>query len=175
MFFKVQLLCQYQDLRGNLTGYDHDSIAIRGHNVTGIHFHSIAYHRDACAGNTIMPRRSCRINTGSVDRESNLAQIGNVAHASINYSAGKVARRHRRAHQTTHAGDVHPILQGHNIDRVLRSLVNCSQHRGERIRIVVFFFHHLYGDGVAGELCIEDWLHVVGHVHALTGELLNGI
>ena len=55
VFFKVQLLCQYQNLSSDFPGNDHDPVAIRCDNVAGIHSHSVTLNRSACACNPIMP------------------------------------------------------------------------------------------------------------------------
>src|SRR6202167_5874134 len=145
VFFEVQLLRQYQDLRSDLPGYDHDSIAIRGDDVAGIDLDSVTHDWNSRARNPIVSGGSGRDDAARIDGESNFAQIGYVTHASVDDRACEFARRHGRAHQPTHPCNVSPILHGHHIHRVFGSLVDRGEHRGVCIGIVIFFLHHLYG------------------------------
>ena len=110
-----------------------------------------------------------------IDRESNLAQIGNITHASVDDRACEFARRHGRAHQPTHPCNVRPILYRHHIHRVFGSLVDRGKHRGECIGIMILFLHHLYGYRVPANFVVKMGCMWWVIYMSLSGELLNRV
>ncbi len=91
MFLHVHVLGDRQHLGGFSAGNHYHSIGIRGHDVPGVHGHTIANDRKICSDESIVIHDCRRRRPQGKNRESKFLQISDIADASINHGAGKVS------------------------------------------------------------------------------------
>ena len=128
MFFEIHVLSHGQNFsRFGARDRDHP-VRVGDDEVTCVDRHSIADHTDVCARKAIVADRGRRHDAQCENRKTNFLQVGDVAHATINYRSGKISCCHRCSHQSSHASDVNAIFNHHHIHGIRASLIDGGQH-----------------------------------------------
>jgi hypothetical protein len=94
MLVELQCLSQRQNFCGFGSGHHPHSVRIRHNNVLRFHFHTVAKERNVGSLESTMINRSRRNNPQRIDGKPDSVELGNVAHAAVNYRARKVPCAH---------------------------------------------------------------------------------
>src|SRR3974390_751418 len=98
VLLEIQLLCECKNLCRFGARNDNDTVCVRNNDVGRLHFNAVADDRNVGTGEAVMTDGSGRHNPQGVHRESDLLQVSDVAHPTVDDRTGKFARRHRGTH-----------------------------------------------------------------------------
>src|SRR5882757_2606278 len=131
MLFEIHFLSYGQDFRGFGAGDDYHAVSVGGDDIAGLHFNPVTLHGNIGPGKTIVANGCRGHNAGRENRESDFAQVADVAHAAVDHGSSVSAGGHGCAHQPTHSGDVRAVLHHHHPDGFWGSLVDGGEHAAE--------------------------------------------
>ena len=176
MLFVIHLL-SHGEHRLRLSFWNHsDAIAIRDDDIPSIDGNSVAHHGNLRPRKPVVMHRGGGNDAGGKDWESNLAQIGDIPHSTVDHRSCVATRRHRSPHQAAHSSNVFAVLNYHHVHRIGRPLIDGLKHSRKRFGVVVaLVFLELDGSRKPSEFSREDRLHAMAHVHLLVGNLLQRV
>ena len=89
MFLEIHFLGKSQHFACFGPRYDDDTVAVSGDNITRSHLHAVTRNWNIGPGKAVVADRGRGNNAGGIDRETNLAQLSNVARAPIDDRTGE--------------------------------------------------------------------------------------
>src|SRR2546429_6216546 len=98
VLLKIQRLGQGKDFLGSGARHDDHAIVVGADNVAGLDVYAVTDQRNVGARETVMVNRGGGHDAQRKYRKPNLAELSEIANATVDHRAGISARRHCGSH-----------------------------------------------------------------------------
>src|SRR5207244_11949072 len=107
MLLKIQRLGEGKDFLSFGTGDDHDAVIVGANNVARLNLYAVTYQGNIRAAEAVVVHRSRWHYAERKNRQADLAELAQIAHATGDNRAGISAGLHCRSQSAAHPGHMH--------------------------------------------------------------------